>query len=179
MLGVVLDRVWAAVASRPRFLIDGGGGGGSSSGKATYVQASHPFGFIGLRLHETILFGRQMHAPLFKGFAVERRAVRDLGATLVDQKSGHQVGLLSWVSDDGMGIGSEHRIEMPSGTSRTLRLFAGLRTRQIATTCLCRTNTASPRGLMGFDSSWQGIGGCSSRLVLGDGPAKQAIRPGH
>jgi hypothetical protein len=123
ILGVLLDRIYTAIASRPKFGFNGGGGGGGGNppSRYGYVTITNPEAFVGLRLRETVIFGRRIHGAISMGWTIERRTARGLMGVLTDPKTGHDIAGLTWFGPDG----TSQQIDLRSGDSCNLCMFVG------------------------------------------------------
>jgi hypothetical protein len=127
VLGAVLGRWYGVYQGRPMLTIIGsGGGGGPGPGyHVTNVRLQNRPGLVGLRLNESILFGRQLHGFVERGLPVERNPARECSARLHDKKTGEFVAPLWWRRGE-QPTPWQINTNLASGEEVELMLFARL-----------------------------------------------------
>jgi hypothetical protein len=115
--------VWYSVyLARPKLALAGGGGGGGPgpSFHEHFVQVTNQPGLLGVRLRETIIFGRRIHGALSRVLPFERRAATECRAWLHPKEGGSTAVPLWWRSSDdrrrcvqSVTIGNGETYELP------------------------------------------------------------------
>lgn len=96
VVGAIAGAAIPEFLRRPKIVVTGSGGGLSSPGFRTWsVSISNPQSFFGIRMPETILFGREVLRPRSMGLHIDRRAA-ECSAHLKDS-DGSTIGL--WFID--------------------------------------------------------------------------------
>jgi hypothetical protein len=128
VLGVFLGAGYSQYLQRPRLRLSGsGGGGGPGPGyHQTHVCVRNDPGFLGIRISETVVFGKRIHPSFTKGLPVERNTAKECNAVLLDKASGEFVTHLWWRSVVDGRFEWKRLVDLASGESADLMLFARL-----------------------------------------------------
>jgi len=111
---------------RPKLAITGGGGGGGAgSYHRNHISVSNQPGLLGIRLGDTVVFGRRLHGRFEKGLTVDRSPASECQANLHDRKTGQYIAGLWWTPTQG-GAPWQRTLAIGSGGTVTLALFARL-----------------------------------------------------
>lgn len=125
VFGVLLDILFNAYIRRPRLMVVGSGaaGGPGPGYHVSHLSIRNRGGFIGIKLRETVLFGKTLHNGLQKGFTVEANPARMCTAWLADRTTGRILTGLYWRGEDGQPT---NVINLNSEEAADLLLFARL-----------------------------------------------------
>ena len=103
-----------------------GGGGGQGPGfHRNYVGIRNEPSMIGLRLGETIIFGKLILPRIERGMVVARNAAHECTAQLRDE-NGEHVAVLWWAVDEGSAQRYRRTVTIGNGETANLMLFARL-----------------------------------------------------
>ena len=128
IIGAVLGAILGALAStwysyyikRAKLIVGGGGNGSNRGMRYNHISITNNPGFIGFRLPETIIFGKEIHNRLeFGSLSIDRDTARECRAWLQDKHTREIIRPLWWQSDGKL----LQQIDIKSGKSVSLMLF--------------------------------------------------------
>ena len=124
VIGAPLGFWFSSFCQRPRLDWDGtsSGSGGPGGWAQINVRVTNRPGFVGIRLGETTVFGRRLHAEIECGWHIERGPARDCAAFMYDIESGDCIPL--YFRDPARPEAFANGITIQSGRKKDLLLMA-------------------------------------------------------
>jgi hypothetical protein len=127
IVGALLGVLFTVYLARPRLKVRGSGsGGGTGPGYCTsYAHITNLPGLMGVRLNQTVLFGRRVHGQLEKGLTIMSTPAEECMASVYDKKTGEFIAPLWWrsPSDPGRVV---RTVSIKCGEYAELMIFARL-----------------------------------------------------
>ena len=123
VVGTLLAAGFGIYLKRPTLRAVGSGGGGGQQFHSCRVQIRNVPGLFGIRLGETVLFGRILHRPIDKGLPIDRNPAKDCAAWIYD---GEQALTTLWWQSRNTRDAWQQRTTLESGDAAELVLFARL-----------------------------------------------------
>jgi hypothetical protein len=129
VVGTLLGAWFNRFIQRSKLVVTGGGGGGGPGPgfHQSRVSISNRPGLLGIRLSETVLFGKTIHNRIEKGLSIDRNPANECRAQMLDKKSGQFITSLWWRSRGEPEI-LKPTVTIRSGETFDLFLFARLNT---------------------------------------------------
>jgi hypothetical protein len=125
IIGAILGtmaRTWHSYyVKRPKLKVAGGGGSGGSKYNTNNITITNIPGLIGIRLPETMIWGRTIHSDVEWGLVVERSPAYRCRAWLYDKETGHAIKPLWWRTPDNKTV---REVTIRSGERVSLMVFA-------------------------------------------------------
>jgi hypothetical protein len=124
IVGAILGAFIAIFVARPKLMITGSSSGGNSSGHRNALQITNRPGLMGVKLGQTIIFGKRIGRGFEKGITIERTTANDCVARLYDKESGEFVSILHWLPMSDESKVMPISVDIKSGKNANLVLFA-------------------------------------------------------
>lgn len=127
VLGVLLQTWYAIYFVRPKLAVTGGGSGlGPDGYRTNSVTVTNQLGFLGLHFGATSILGKTLHRGARRGHPFPRSAAQDCYGRIFDGETGDLLATLYWQPEAGTSGPWQTAATIPSGHSRSLKLFARL-----------------------------------------------------
>ena len=99
----------------------GGGGGGPALGYSNNITIANAPGFLGIRVGETVIFGKRILPPIPAALLIERNVAKECRAWIYDASENRAMTILWWQVKSAPMV---QFVTLDSGESASLFLFA-------------------------------------------------------